>query len=190
MTVCQPTLTSLFRLLSGPSIRPAAVTRRLLPRFFPSPARYPSSTFASRHGGAVLSSLLSSPQTQIQTRQSHSSASKALINRMDQLAKHVEGLTLDAMTEKYPDCYPAINPNHLYRAHIADILAQITGVDAKIIFPNILWTTLEKGDFVLAAPSLRLKGKKFDELAKEWAEKVRLHCPSPPLPRVNDSNCL
>ncbi|KAK4451023.1 arginine--tRNA ligase [Podospora aff. communis PSN243] len=91
--------------------------------------------------------------------------------RMEQLAKQVEGLSLSALAERYPNCYPAINPFDLYRAHLADVLGELTGVDTKIIYPQLQWTQLDKGDFVLATPSLRLKGKKFDELAKEWAEK-------------------
>jgi arginyl-tRNA synthetase len=90
---------------------------------------------------------------------------------MEQLAKQVEGLSLSGLAEKYPNCYPAINPFDLYRAHLANVLGELTGVDTKIIYPQLQWTQLDKGDFVLATPSLRLKGKKFDELAKEWAEK-------------------
>ncbi|KAK0639889.1 arginyl-tRNA synthetase-like protein [Cercophora newfieldiana] len=95
----------------------------------------------------------------------------ATLSSMDQLAKQVEGLSLDAIAEKYPNCYPAINPFDLYRAHLSNVLSELTGVDTKIIYPNLQWTQLDKGDFVLATPALRLKGKKFDELAKEWAEK-------------------
>lgn len=74
---------------------------------------------------------------------------------------------------KYPNCYPEINPVDVYRAHITSILSDITGVDGNIIYPVLAWTlTLEKGDLVLPVPALRVKGKKPNELAEEWAEKV------------------
>ena len=92
---------------------------------------------------------------------------------MDTLLKKVEGLSLEAIEKKYPNCHPEINPFDLYRAHLADVLAEVTGVDTKIIYPQLSWTaSLDKGDIVLATPALRIKGKKPDELAKEWTEKV------------------
>ncbi|KAH8902451.1 arginyl-tRNA synthetase [Coniochaeta sp. PMI_546] len=88
------------------------------------------------------------------------------------LAAQVSGLSLDDIVAKYPNCHPTINPFDLYRGHLANVLHDITGVDHKIIYPNLQWTSgLDKGDIILAAPSLRVKGKKPDELAKEWVEK-------------------
>lgn len=73
---------------------------------------------------------------------------------------------------KYPNCFPENNPFDRYRAHLADVLQPITGVDPKILYPAIQWTnTLEKGDLVLATPALRIKGRKPDEIAKEIGEK-------------------
>lgn len=101
-------------------------------------------------------------------------------NPVHQLVQSVDGMSLNAIADKYPNCYPEINPFDFYRAHLADVLAGITGVDPKIIYPSLSWTaSLDKGDFVLPAPALRIKGKKPDELAKEWADKVRpLECRS------------
>ncbi|KAL2020032.1 hypothetical protein VTK56DRAFT_8935 [Thermocarpiscus australiensis] len=93
-------------------------------------------------------------------------------NPVERLVQKVEGLSLEAIADKYPNCHPAVNPYDLYRAHLSNVLAEITGVDPKIIYPSLSWTqTLDKGDFVLAAPALRIKGQKPDELAKQWAEK-------------------
>ncbi|KAL7820487.1 arginyl-tRNA synthetase [Trichoderma aethiopicum] len=91
---------------------------------------------------------------------------------IDQLTKLVNGLTLDAVTQKYPQAHPEINPLDLYRAHLSNVLAGISGVDSQIVYPAINWTTgLDKGDFVLAVPALRIKGQKPDALATKWAEE-------------------
>jgi arginyl-tRNA synthetase len=64
----------------------------------------------------------------------------------------IEGLTLQTTTEssRFPNCYPSLNPVDIYREHIADKLAEITGIDAAKIFDRLLWTDkLDKGDLVL-----------------------------------------
>lgn len=92
---------------------------------------------------------------------------------MEQLAQKVDGMSLDAIADKYPNCHPEINPFDFYRAHLSNVLADISGVDPKIIYPALSWTSsLDKGDLILAAPALRVKGQKPDELAKQWGEKV------------------
>ncbi|KID86336.1 arginyl-tRNA synthetase [Metarhizium guizhouense ARSEF 977] len=93
-------------------------------------------------------------------------------NIVNQLAQKVEGLTLDGLAQKYPTAHPEINPLDLYRAHLSDVLSKISGVETSIIYPVVMWTqSLDKGDFVVAVPALRIKGKKADVLAQEWAEK-------------------
>lgn len=93
---------------------------------------------------------------------------------IDQLTTLVNGLSLDSIAEKYPQAHPEINPLDFYRAHVSNVLAGISGVDSQIIFPAINWTTgLDKGDFVLAVPALRIKGQKPDALATKWAEEVQ-----------------
>ncbi|KAI9741052.1 MAG: hypothetical protein M1834_002763 [Cirrosporium novae-zelandiae] len=73
---------------------------------------------------------------------------------------------------QFPNCYPSLNPVDRYRAHISEALGAITGVDAKTIYPKLLWTqTFDKGDLMLPVPALGVKGKKPTDLAKEWAEK-------------------
>ncbi|KAL7909856.1 arginyl-tRNA synthetase [Trichoderma velutinum] len=89
---------------------------------------------------------------------------------LDKLTSLVNGLTLDSVAEKFPQAHPEINPLDLYRAHLSNVLAGISGVDTQIIYPAINWTTgLDKGDFVLAVPALRIKGEKPDALATKWA---------------------
>lgn len=94
---------------------------------------------------------------------------------IDQLVKLASSLSLSEIRDKFPNCYPETNPIDVYRLHITDVLEKITGVDPKIIYNAVQWTaSLDKGDAMVAVPALRVKGKKPDELAKEWAEKVRL----------------
>jgi arginyl-tRNA synthetase len=87
----------------------------------------------------------------------------------DNLAKQFKDLPL---LERFPNCFPDINPVDIYRSHITTILHDITGVDQKIIFNALQWTaTLNNGDLTLAIPALRVKGKP-DALGKAWLEKV------------------
>ena len=66
-----------------------------------------------------------------------------------------------------------LNPVDMYRTHIAETLAPITGVPASEILPRLQWTqTQDKGDVMLAVPALRIKGKKPAEQAIEFAGKV------------------
>ena len=69
--------------------------------------------------------------------------------------------------------YTSVNPVEIYRQHIGEVLAPIVGIKAEEIVPKLQWTqTQDKGDLMLAAPALRIKGKKPNEQAAEWGEKV------------------
>jgi arginyl-tRNA synthetase len=90
----------------------------------------------------------------------------------EQLTEKLKTLSVTPLRE-YPNCFPDVNPVDVYRSHLTSILTEVTGVDAKIVYPALQWTqTLEKGDLVLPVPALRVKGKKPDELAAEWIQKV------------------
>lgn len=94
---------------------------------------------------------------------------------LDQLSSLVEGLSLDSIAQLYPSAHPEINPLDFYRAHLSNVLATISGVATATIYPAVNWTSgLDKGDFIVAVPALRIKGTKPDILAAEWAEKVRV----------------
>ncbi|KAI1088981.1 arginyl-tRNA synthetase [Rostrohypoxylon terebratum] len=91
---------------------------------------------------------------------------------INHLLSKLDNLTLDSISAKYPATYPEVNPFDLYRVHIAEILAPITCVAAENIRPVISWTNaLDKGDFILPVPALRIKGAKPDALGAEWAAK-------------------
>ena len=67
---------------------------------------------------------------------------------------------------------PTYNQVDIYRSHIAELLAPITGVAAQQIYPALQWTQiLEYGDLMLPVPALRIKGKKPDQLAVEIKEQ-------------------
>lgn len=90
----------------------------------------------------------------------------------EQLTEKLKSLSV-TLPPAYENCFPDINPVDIYRAHLTTILADVTGVDAKIVYTALQWTqTLDKGDMILPVPALRIKGKKLDELAKEWISKV------------------
>lgn len=90
----------------------------------------------------------------------------------EQLTERLKLLSVTAIPE-YTNCFPDSNPVDIYRAHLTSILTEVTGVDAKIVYPALQWTqTPDKGDLILAVPALRIKGKKLDELANEWIQKV------------------
>ncbi|KAI2607745.1 arginyl-tRNA synthetase [Hypoxylon fragiforme] len=91
---------------------------------------------------------------------------------LNTLLSKLNNLTLDSISEKYPTTHPEVNPFDLYRVHLAEILAPITGVASDKIYPVLSWTnTLDKGDFLLPIPALRIKGAKPDALGAEWAAK-------------------
>ncbi|CAL5868071.1 uncharacterized protein PFLUO_LOCUS2294 [Penicillium psychrofluorescens] len=93
---------------------------------------------------------------------------------MANLSASIEGLSLQSTDKnsKFKDCFPSLNPIDIYREHLSEELAKVSGVDADKIFPRIAWTaTLEKGDLSLAIPSLQLKGKNPKELCTEFAAK-------------------
>ncbi|KPM43684.1 Arginine--tRNA ligase, cytoplasmic [Neonectria ditissima] len=87
------------------------------------------------------------------------------------LAAQLERLGLDKV-DKYPNCFPDVNPVDIYRSHITSLMHEVTGIDTAIIYPAVQWTqSLDKGDAILAVPALRVKGKKPAELAEEWIAK-------------------
>jgi arginyl-tRNA synthetase len=86
----------------------------------------------------------------------------------------IEGLTLHSTNEqsKFAGCYPSLNPVDIYREHISEKLAEVTGIDPKAIYTKLAWTnTLDKGDLNLPVAALQIKGKKPQDLAVELAEK-------------------
>jgi arginyl-tRNA synthetase len=94
---------------------------------------------------------------------------------VNELTAQLSAASLDDM-KGVPNFSPGTNPVDIYRAHITDLLHQVTGVDKKTIYPAVAWTaSLDKGDAIVAVPALRVKGKKPDELCAEWVAKVRGH---------------
>lgn len=91
---------------------------------------------------------------------------------VDDLASLLRNIGINEVPS-FPNAYPELNPVDLYRAHITELLAPITGADPKVIYPAIQWTqTLDKGDCLLPVPALKIKGKKPDETAKAIGDQV------------------
>lgn len=114
----------------------------------------------------------SSPSTLTQIRRFRTSA-MAQQNSMQQLWRLAEGLSLDSVAAEFPQAHPEHNPHDVYRAHLSNVISRISGVEPKTIFPVVMWTSgLDKGDFVVAVPALKVKNQKPNVLASEWASKV------------------
>lgn len=68
---------------------------------------------------------------------------------MDDLAHTLKNLGLDRVPAE-PNTFPALNPFDLYRSHITELLSQASGIDKKIIYPTLQWTSKsENGDLQL-----------------------------------------
>lgn len=120
------------------------------------------------------------PQTLIENRHMATESTTAPIEgvppapSIESLNEQLNNFGISEPLTLFPDSNPTTNPVDVYRCYIAHVLAPITGVDLKLVYPALEWTqSLEKGDLILAAPRLRIPGKNPSELTKEWAEKVR-----------------
>ncbi|KAI5837490.1 hypothetical protein DFP73DRAFT_568248 [Morchella snyderi] len=91
---------------------------------------------------------------------------------IESLQEQLSSLEVSDSLPVFPFSNPTTNPVDIFRCYISETLAGISGVDSKLIYDALEWTqSFEKGDLILAIPRLRLKGKKPDEIAKDWAEK-------------------
>ena len=123
---------------------------------------------------------LSTPNTRIASVSDHhsifkmSGSSQSHDQWVEQLSSSMKKLGIPE-PPSFPNSYPALNPVDIYRAHLVECLAPITGADPTVIYNALAWTqTLEKGDLILPAPALRIKGKKPDEIANSIVEQVKL----------------
>ncbi|TPX07091.1 uncharacterized protein E0L32_010986 [Thyridium curvatum] len=165
---------SLFSATTSLRSRIPSQTRRLFPASF-SFLRTNPSFHATSAAGRVAISTSTPPYKKLRSRihvQARSLATMGAQGGVEELAKQVDGLSLDAVTAKYPASHPEINPLDLYRAHISNVISSISGIAPEIVYPAVGWTqSLDKGDFSVATPALRVKGTKPDVLAQELAEK-------------------
>ena len=88
---------------------------------------------------------------------------------MDFTTKPMAGQHISAHDDS---AFSRSNPVDIYRQHISDKLASITGKSPSEIRERLAWTqTFEKGDLALPVPALRIQGKKPGEQAIEFAEQ-------------------
>ncbi|KAH3942381.1 arginine-tRNA (Arg) ligase [Parastagonospora nodorum] len=98
---------------------------------------------------------------------------------MEDLTNTLKTLGLSTVPQE-PNTYPALNPFDIYRSHITELLAPISGVDKAVIYRSLSWTSkAEHGDLQLAVPALRLK-KKPDEM-KAFTQELADKFPESPL---------
>ena len=94
---------------------------------------------------------------------------KIILKNMDSIAKSMANLHVSADAKAG---FAHSNPVDVYRYHISETLAPITGKPSSEIYERLAWTqTFDKGDLGLPVPALRIQGKKPGELAIEFAEK-------------------
>ncbi|KAF2184026.1 arginyl-tRNA synthetase [Zopfia rhizophila CBS 207.26] len=90
---------------------------------------------------------------------------------MDTITAILQNLGMDTVPQE-PNTFPALNPFDIYRSHITELLSQCSGIDHKIIYPTLQWTSkLEMGDLQLAVPALRQKKKDMAAFAQELGQK-------------------
>ncbi len=91
---------------------------------------------------------------------------------MDHLSSTLKSVGLGEIST-FANAYPALNPVDIYRVHLAETLAPITGADAESIYATLAWPqTLDKGDLVLPVPALRIKGSKPDDICQLIVDQV------------------
>jgi arginyl-tRNA synthetase len=106
-------------------------------------------------------------------------ASAPSATTMEDLTNTLLTLGLDKVPQE-ANTFPALNPFDIYRSHITEHFAQISGVDKHVVYPALAWTAKpEHGDLQLAVPALRIK-KKPDEM-KAWAQELADKFPETPL---------
>lgn len=67
------------------------------------------------------------------------------------------------------------NPFDTLRCSITEELAKVSGIDKTLLVSALSFAnSLDKGDLLLAVPRFRIKAKKPQDLAMEWATKVSI----------------
>ncbi|KAL8409743.1 hypothetical protein RB594_007993 [Gaeumannomyces avenae] len=143
-----------------------------------------SATVATTSSSCALPSIIASHPHHLALSRLAAAFDMASPAAVEQLAQLAGNLSL--ADDQFPNFWPESNPLDVYRAHLTNILHAITGVDIKVIYPAVQWTTgLDKGDMIVAIPALRVKGRKPDELVKEYSEKFPQDDPLFSKPVVN-----
>lgn len=90
---------------------------------------------------------------------------------VNQITEGLKGLGLAQPEAAVPQSLPDYNVFDVFRNYITDELHRISLVDKLLIYPALDTTNvLEKGDFIMPVPRLRLKGVNPQEKAAEWAQ--------------------
>ncbi|EFE41807.1 hypothetical protein TRV_03489 [Trichophyton verrucosum HKI 0517] len=104
------------------------------------------------------------------TTLSLTTATRPVLTMASDAIPSIASLSIQSVSSEvssYPNCYPAFNPVDKYRAHIAELVAEASGLEPAFVYTKILWTNmLDKGDLILP-----IKGKKPQEIAADIAAK-------------------
>ena len=94
--------------------------------------------------------------------------------RVEALFQKVAGVDLKDFERRYPDCHPHTHPFNLFRAHLADVLAALTGADHQLLYEKLRFMThLDKGDFGLAVAAMRIQNRSVAQILQECVDNVR-----------------
>jgi arginyl-tRNA synthetase len=100
----------------------------------------------------------------------------------DSLQLLLNRLGVEDSSNSFPSTDVLTRPLDIYRAHLADVLVQLTDCEPQVAYDSILEPN-DYGDLEVVIPKLRLKGSNPKELAFDLAQKV---CPRPICNLVTD----
>ena len=94
---------------------------------------------------------------------------------MEALQATLTSLRLNVPVPEIEATHVLSNPLDLYRAYLAELVADIAECDLKTAHRSIHWpNNIDNGDLAVILPKLR-PGAKADALAIELTEKVAVH---------------
>jgi arginyl-tRNA synthetase len=89
----------------------------------------------------------------------------------DSLKLLLNRLGVEDSSNSFPSADVLTRPLDIYRAHLADVLVQLTDCEPQVAYDSILEPN-DYGDLEVVIPKLRLKGSNPKELAFNLAQKV------------------
>lgn len=106
------------------------------------------------------------------------------MTELNQLTDRLSSLGLSEGFTPFPSSNPEQNPADIYRSYISEELSRVSGAPRDVCYQGLERPvgSLEGGDLRVPIPRLRIKGRKPNEMAAEFAEKFNK---GPLLSKVN-----